>query len=206
VRRSSPCMRWSGWSRRVQSYTGPEQQRHVPAPGADQSRRDPNLCAERLQALHRDSVLVIPTAASAGDRREIKRRAMQRYRSQLRALPRPASRAPTTPWRRNGTGVRRSCHRRPMDSDSRDGPPAPATPPADARVAAVGTYPPRECGIGTFTRDLLHGLHTLPQPVAISAGAINGAEEHYDDDATVRRQMEESGRLICRVQTGIGNT
>jgi len=93
-----------------------------------------------------------------------------------------------------------------MDSDSRDGPPAPATPPADARVAAVGTYPPRECGIGTFTRDLLHGLHTLPQPVAISAGAINGAEEQYDDDATVRRQMEESGQPICRVQTGIGNT
>ncbi|HEY8741840.1 MAG TPA: glycosyltransferase family 4 protein [Chloroflexota bacterium] len=61
----------------------------------------------------------------------------------------------------------------------------------DLRVAAVSTYPPRECGIGTFTRDLLHGLHTLPQPVAVSVGAINGAGEQYDYDATVQLQMEE---------------
>jgi polysaccharide biosynthesis protein PslF len=69
--------------------------------------------------------------------------------------------------------------------------PVPRPSRCDIRVAAVSTYPPRECGIGTFTRDLLHGLRDLPQPVAISVGAINGAEEQYDYDATVRLQMEE---------------
>jgi glycosyltransferase involved in cell wall biosynthesis len=61
----------------------------------------------------------------------------------------------------------------------------------DIRVATVSTYPPRECGIGTFTRDLVQGLHALPQPVAITISAINGAGEQYDYDAAVRVQMEE---------------
>lgn len=58
-------------------------------------------------------------------------------------------------------------------------------------VVSVSTYPPRECGIGTFSRDLLHGLRALPQPVGSVVVAINGAGEQYDYDPIVRLQMEE---------------
>jgi glycosyltransferase involved in cell wall biosynthesis len=61
----------------------------------------------------------------------------------------------------------------------------------DVRVAVVSTYPPRECGIGTFTRDLTHDLARLPQPVGITIAAINAADEQYDYDAVVRVQLEE---------------
>ena len=61
----------------------------------------------------------------------------------------------------------------------------------DLRVAWVSTYPPRECGIGTFTRDLSQGVANLPQPVANAIAAINGVGEQYDYEPIVRAQMEE---------------
>lgn len=62
---------------------------------------------------------------------------------------------------------------------------------AELRVAWVGTYPPRECGIGTFTRDLVNGVGTLTPPIASMVAAINGAGEQYDYEPMVRVQMEE---------------
>ena len=62
---------------------------------------------------------------------------------------------------------------------------------ADLRVAFVSTYPPRACGIGTFTRDLAQGLQALPQPVGVAVAAINGAGEQYDYEPIVRLEMEE---------------
>ena len=61
----------------------------------------------------------------------------------------------------------------------------------DLRVALVATYPPRECGIGTFTRDLATGLAGLARPVGVAVAAIDGAGERYDYDPVVRWQMEE---------------
>ena len=60
----------------------------------------------------------------------------------------------------------------------------------DVGVAVVSTYPPRECGIGTFTRDLTRDLASLPQPVGISIAAINAAGERYDYDAVVRLELD----------------
>ena len=61
----------------------------------------------------------------------------------------------------------------------------------ELRVAWVSTYPPRECGIGTFTRDLVNGVGTLDPPVASVVAAINGSGEQYDYEPFVRVQMEE---------------
>jgi glycosyltransferase involved in cell wall biosynthesis len=61
----------------------------------------------------------------------------------------------------------------------------------ELRVAWVSTYPPRECGIGTFTRDLVQGVGTLEPPVASMVAAINGNGEQYDYEPLVRVQMDE---------------
>lgn len=61
----------------------------------------------------------------------------------------------------------------------------------DLEIACVSTFPPRACGIGTFTRDLVQGLRALPQPVGAVIAAINGDGEHYDYAPIVRVQMEE---------------
>jgi LmbE family N-acetylglucosaminyl deacetylase len=52
-------------------------------------RKVPNLGTARFEALGRDGVSAVPIAVPAGDRRETKRQAMQRYASQLRALATP---------------------------------------------------------------------------------------------------------------------
>lgn len=61
----------------------------------------------------------------------------------------------------------------------------------ELRVAWVSTYPPRECGIGTFTRDLVNGVGTLEPPVASIVAAVNGNGEQYRYEPFVRVQMEE---------------
>jgi polysaccharide biosynthesis protein PslF len=61
----------------------------------------------------------------------------------------------------------------------------------DLEIACVSTFPPRACGIGTFTRDLVQGLRALPQPTGVLIAAINGDGEHYDYAPIVRVQMEE---------------
>jgi glycosyltransferase involved in cell wall biosynthesis len=57
-------------------------------------------------------------------------------------------------------------------------------------VAYVSTYPPRECGIATFTKDLVNavdGLHEFKSPVVI---AINEKETIYNYDQGVKCQIE----------------
>jgi glycosyltransferase involved in cell wall biosynthesis len=52
------------------------------------------------------------------------------------------------------------------------------------KIAYIGTYPPRECGIGTFTRNLYRSMVTetvtMKDPVEGFIVAINDHEQNYD--------------------------
>lgn len=59
-----------------------------------------------------------------------------------------------------------------------------AQPEGDLRIALLGTYPPRRCGIATFTRDLAAGMKTIGDRVRPMAIAVNegGATYRYPDE------------------------
>jgi glycosyltransferase involved in cell wall biosynthesis len=50
----------------------------------------------------------------------------------------------------------------------------------DLRVAVVGTYPPRRCGIATFTRDLAQGMSASSPEVRPMAVAITDEGNRYE--------------------------
>ena len=61
------------------------------------------------------------------------------------------------------------------------------------RVALLGTYVPRRCGIGTFTADLCHAVARIgPEPDRAFAVALNDRPEGYDYPPEVRYQIRES--------------
>jgi glycosyltransferase involved in cell wall biosynthesis len=60
----------------------------------------------------------------------------------------------------------------------------------EKRIAYLSTYPPRECGIATFTKDLLNainGLNKFRPPVVV---AVNEKETIYNYDRKVKWQIE----------------
>ena len=59
-------------------------------------------------------------------------------------------------------------------------------------VGVVSTYPPRACGIATFTRDLVAALTELLPPLHAQIAAINGAGETYAYPPSVALQLDES--------------
>src|SRR5919202_1502724 len=50
------------------------------------------------------------------------------------------------------------------------------------RVAFVGTYPPRECGIGTFTYDLVNAYDSIDPSRLSTVIAMNDFGQMYDYD------------------------
>lgn len=105
---------------------------------------------------------------------------------------RPASRRDGPAARRDVVPVReagREAGRETSASRSISHPaPRPALRPALSRIALVGNYPPRRCGIATFTADLRASFDTLPPAVrpTVDVFAMVDPDAAYDfDDAVV---------------------
>jgi glycosyltransferase involved in cell wall biosynthesis len=61
-------------------------------------------------------------------------------------------------------------------------------------IAYISSYPPRECGIATFTSDLVDSIYhqeALPPPVVV---AVNDEGEYYDYAGEVKLQIEREER------------
>lgn len=76
------------------------------------------------------------------------------------------------------------------------------------RVALVGTYPPRQCGIATFTADLYEQVHRFHPEIAFDVFALEdrpGARDYpvgvtalaADDAAAYRRAAEQINASSC---------
>lgn len=59
------------------------------------------------------------------------------------------------------------------------------------RIAFVGNYLPRECGIATFTTDLCTALATEYGPKRLFVIPVNDPQSHYDYLAQVRLELEQ---------------
>src|ERR1700675_1877846 len=59
------------------------------------------------------------------------------------------------------------------------------------RIAVVGNYLPRRCGIATFTTDLCDALHAEYGTTELLALPVNDSEEGYDYPARVRFELCE---------------
>ena len=59
------------------------------------------------------------------------------------------------------------------------------------RIAYLSTYPPRECGIATFTKDLVSALNRTSLPISNHIIAINEKGETYNYDESVRFQIQK---------------
>src|SRR5579863_8648282 len=76
---------------------------------------------------------------------------------------------------------------------------APTAPPAVAghpalpnRIAIVGNYLPRHCGIATFTTELCDALHAEYGATELLALPVNDTEEGYTYPARVRFELSEN--------------
>ena len=67
-------------------------------------------------------------------------------------------------------------------------PPRPALP---TRIAVVGNYLPRRCGIATFTTDLCDALHAEYTAIDLMALLVNDTDDGYDYPVRVRFELTE---------------
>jgi glycosyltransferase involved in cell wall biosynthesis len=67
-----------------------------------------------------------------------------------------------------------------------------------SRIAIVGNYLPRRCGIATFTTDLCDALHAEYGTTELLALPVNDSEEGYDYPARVRFELSEDNLASYR--------
>ncbi len=73
--------------------------------------------------------------------------------------------------------------------------PRPALP---GRIAVVGNYLPRHCGIATFTSDLCDAIHAEYGATELLALPVNDTEEGYSYPARVRFELSEDNLASYR--------
>jgi len=69
---------------------------------------------------------------------------------------------------------------------------APLRPTLPKRIAIIGNYLPRRCGIATFTTDLCDALHAEYGATELLALPVNDTEEGYTYPARVRFELSEN--------------
>ncbi len=75
------------------------------------------------------------------------------------------------------------------------GPPRPALP---NRIAIVGNYLPRRCGIATFTNDLCDAIHAEYGAIELLALPVNDTDEGYTYPDRVRFELSEDNLASYR--------
>jgi glycosyltransferase involved in cell wall biosynthesis len=63
--------------------------------------------------------------------------------------------------------------------------------PSPERIAFLGGYPPRLCGIATFTHDLCEAVAAAAPEADCFAGALNDRPERYDYPSRVRFELDQ---------------
>ena len=63
------------------------------------------------------------------------------------------------------------------------------------RVAIVGNYLPRQCGIATFTTDLCEALSAEYDAIQLLAVPVNDTEAGYNYPARVRFELSEGSEF-----------
>src|SRR6202795_2006658 len=74
----------------------------------------------------------------------------------------------------------------------------PARPALPNRIAVVGNYLPRQCGIATFTTDLCDAIHAEYGATELLALPMNDTEEGYAYPARVRFELSEDNLASYR--------
>ena len=70
--------------------------------------------------------------------------------------------------------------------------PGPSQPTLPKRIAIIGNYLPRRCGIATFTTDLCDAIHAEYGATELLALPVNDTEEGYTYPARVRFELSEN--------------
>ena len=78
-------------------------------------------------------------------------------------------------------------------------------------LGVVSTYPPREDGIATYTRDVLHAVRAGPDRITAEVAAITDSEAFYAYPRQVRWEIEQgnptsfadAGRALTRARVDV---
>lgn len=71
-------------------------------------------------------------------------------------------------------------------------------PVLPGRIAVVGNYLPRKCGIATFTADLCDAIHAEYGATELLALPVNDTAEGYDYPARIRFELSRTIRIPMR--------